>query len=431
MKPRALIAGVVLGGSLVAGGLLMQSGAWREAGAAGASSPAATARLLDEVMSRIGADYIDTLSRDEMLRRSAVGVVKELGDPYSVLLTPERYKQLGETTTGRYPGVGLALDLRDEVVTVIAALIGTPADSAGIVSGDHILAVDGKPTRGLTMEEVQRQLRGVAGTKVKLSVERLGDRRDVTLTRRVIVYHPVQRAQVAGSVGYVQLATFSEDAAAEVRRAVDSLRARGARSLILDLRANPGGLLEQGIEVSDLFLDRGKSIVSTHGRTAEADRVFRDETAQRWADMPMIALVDSGTASASEIVAGALQDNDRAVLVGARTYGKGSAQSVFPVSGGYGLKLTTARWFTPGGRTIARDSTSGGITPDVFVPDTAVKGVPVRTDTLNKMPGEPATRTFRVGARSTWQDPVVVRAVQLLEGAASPAALRSRVPRKK
>src|SRR4051812_22871215 len=177
----------------------MQSGAWREAGAAPAS-----ARLLDEVMSRLGQDYIDSLSRDEMLRRSAIGLVKELEDPYSVLLSPDRYKQLGETTSGRYPGVGMALDMRDEVVTVIAPLSGTPADSAGIRSGDHVIAVDGKTTHGLTMEEVQHQLRGSAGSKVKLTMERGGDRRDITLTRRLIIYHPVQRAEIAGNTGYVQ-----------------------------------------------------------------------------------------------------------------------------------------------------------------------------------------------------------------------------------
>ena len=412
----------------------MQSGAWREAGAAGAADdPPATARLLDEVMSRISADYIDTLSRDEMLHRSAVGLVKELDDPYSVLLNPERYRQLGEATSGRYPGVGLALDMRDEVVTVIAPLSGTPADSAGIASGDHIVAVDGKSTLGLTMEEVQKQLRGSQGTKVKLTVERLGERRDVTLTRRLIVYHPVQRAELAGTTGYIQLATFSEDAAREVRRAVDSLRARGARALILDLRGNPGGLLEQGIEVSDLFLDPGKVIVSTRGRTPDADHEFRDEAPQRWTEMPIVALVDSGTASASEIVAGALQDNDRAVLAGARTYGKGSAQSVFPVDDGYALKLTTARWFTPKGTSIARDSTSGGITPDILVPDTtaAARAIAARADSMRTSSGRAGVGTFRVGARSTWEDPAVVRAVQLLEGVTSPAALRARIPRKK
>ncbi|HJQ18722.1 MAG TPA: S41 family peptidase [Gemmatimonadaceae bacterium] len=411
---RALIAGLILGAGLISGGLLMQSGARNEAVAA-----TATQHLLDQVMARLSQDYIDSLSRDEMLRRSATGLVKELDDPYSVLLTPEQYKQVGETTSGRYPGVGLAVDMRDEVATVIAPLSGTPADSAGIAPGDHILTVDGKTTRGLTMEEVQKQMRGPAGSKVKLSVEHGGDRRDVTLTRRLIVYHPVQRAMISNGVAYVQLATFSEDAATEVGRAVDSLRARGARSLILDLRGNPGGLLEQGIDVSDLFLDAGKTIVSTRGRSAETDREFDDQSAQRWPGMPIIALVDSGTASASEIVAGALHDNGRAVLVGSRTYGKGSAQSVVPISSGYALKLTTARWFTPNGRTISRDSTSGGISPDVFVPDTNAKATP-----------PPPSNTFRVGARSVWEDPVVVRAMQLLDGVTSPAALRARISHK-
>lgn len=376
----------------------MQSGAWQEAGAAPAS-----AQLLDQVMTRLERDYIDSLSRDDMLHRAATGFVKELGDPYSVLLTPDRAKQLDETTSGRYPGVGLALDLRDERVTVIAPLRGTPADSAGIASGDHIVAVNGKTTRGKTMEEVQHELRGRAGTAVTLTVERGGERREVTLTRRMIVYHPVQRTGVSNGIGYVQLATFSEDAARELRRTVDSLRARGARSLILDLRGNPGGLLEQGIEVADLFLDKGQLIVSTRGRTPESDQEFTDEAPQRWPSMPIVTLVDSGTASASEIVAGALQDNGRAALIGSRTYGKGSAQSVFPVTEGYALKLTTARWFTPKGRTIARDSTSardstaGGILPDIVVTDTSA----------------------------------MQRAMRILQGVTTPAELRARLPRRR
>lgn len=351
----------------------MQSGAWQEAGAAPAS-----AQLLDQVMTRIDHDYIDSLSREDMLHRAATGFVKELGDPYSLLLTPDRAKQLDETTSGRYPGVGLALDLRDERVTVIAPLRGTPADSAGIAPGDHIVAVNGEATLGKTMEEVQHELRGKAGTTVTLTVERGGERRDVKLERRMIVYHPVQKTELWDGIGYVQLATFSEDAAAELRRAVDSLRKRGARSLIFDLRGNPGGLLEQGIEVADLFLDKGQPIVSTRGRTPESDQEFRDEAPQPWPTMPIVALVDSGTASASEIVAGALQDDGRAILMGSRTYGKGSAQSVFPVAEGYALKLTTARWFTPKGRSIARDSsaardsTAGGILPDIVVADTSV-----------------------------------------------------------
>jgi len=413
---RAFVAGAVLAAGLVSGGILIQSGAWREASAATGS-----ARLLDQVMARISQDYIDSVSTDDMYRRAASGFVKEIDDPYSTLLTPDRYRRLRESTSGRYAGVGIELDMRGGFVTVIAPLAGTPADSAGIKPGDRIAAVDGKPIIGMTMEDVQQALRGPTGTKVRLTIERGGggggggtDKPTFTLTRRIIVYHPVQRAEVLNSIGFVELATFSERAASELRRTIDSLRARGARSLILDLRENPGGLLEQGISVADLFLDQGQTIASTRGRTPDADHEFEDDTPQLWPAMPIVALVDSGTASAAEIVAGALQDNKRAVLVGSRTYGKGSAQSIFPVAGGRALKLTTARWFTPDGKTIQRDSTTGGIAPDIVVnrEEAAKANAPV---------------VFRIPAL----DPVVQRAVDMLQGVSTPEQLSARVPRQK
>ena len=406
---RAVIAGAVLTAGLVSGGMLIQSGAWREAGAATGS-----ARLLDQVMARIGQDYIDSVSTDDMYRRAASGFVKEIDDPYSTLLTPERFRRLRETTTGRYAGVGIELDMRDGFVTVIAPLAGTPADSAGIKPGDRIATVDGKPIIGLSMEDVQQALRGAAGTKVRLTVERGPDKPSFPLTRRMIVYHPVQRAELVSGTAFVELATFSERAASELRRTIDSLRARGALSLILDLRENPGGLLEQGIAVADLFLNEGETIASTRGRTPDADHEFEDDAPQLWPGMPIVALVDSGTASAAEIVAGALQDNKRAVLVGSRTYGKGSAQSIFPVTGGSALKLTTARWFTPDGKTIQRDSTTGGIVPDVVVnrEEAAKANAPV---------------VFRIPAL----DPVVQRAVDLLHGVSTPEQLSARLPRRK
>ena len=404
---KALIVGVVLSAGLLSGGMLMQSGAWSEA-----SASTATPRLYEQVLARIRSAYIDSISVDEMHRKAAFGLVRELDDAYSSLLTAERANRLRETTTGRYAGIGVEIDMRDGYVTVIAPLAGTPADSAGIQPGDRIVSVDGKATHGLTMEEVQHAMRGPVGSKVRLAVERgTGVDPTFTLTRRIIQYHPVQRVELLpGKVGYVQLATFSQQAARELRAAVDSLRRRGAASLILDLRENPGGLLEQGIEVAELFLERGQTIASTKGRTAEANKSFLDEYRQAWPQMPVVALVDSGTASAAEIVAGALQDNDRAVIVGSPSYGKGSAQSLFPVTEGHALKLTTARWFTPDGRTIERDSTSGGITPDVIVRDTtAMVGAPARNLPLSG-------------------DPVVQRAHQLLQGVSSPEALRARVP---
>jgi carboxyl-terminal processing protease len=404
---KALIVGAVLSAGLLSGGMLMQSGAWSEANAS-----TATPRLYEQVLARIRSAYIDSVSIDDMHRKAAFGLVKDLDDAYSALLTPERARRLRESTTGRYAGIGVEIDMRDGYVTVIAPLAGTPADSAGILPGDRIVSVDGQATHGLTMEEVQQAMRGPLGSKVRLAVERgTGADPTFTLTRRIIEYHPVQRVELLpGNVGYVELATFSQQAARELRGAVDSLRRRGAASVILDLRENPGGLLEQGIEVAELFLDRGQTIASTKGRTTEANSTFLDEYRQAWPQMPIVALVDSGTASAAEIVAGALQDNDRAVIVGSPSYGKGSAQSLFPVTGEHALKLTTARWFTPDGRTIERDSTSGGITPDITVRDTTtVVGAPARRLPLTA-------------------DPVVQRAHQLLQGISSPAALRARVP---
>lgn len=412
---RALIAGAVLGAGLICGGILIQSGAWREADAA-TGSP----RLFEQVVARVRQNFVDSISTDELYRRAATGLVREIEDPYTAMLTPERYRRARESTSGRYPGVGVELDLRDGFVTVIAPLAGTPADSAGVAPGDRISAIDGRPTTGLSMDEVQQALRGPNGTLVRLSIDRGETVSKVfTLRRTQIVFHPVQRAVVAvGGIGYVELATFSEAAANELRRTVDSLRAAGARSLILDLRENPGGLLEQGIAVADLFLNDGQVIASTRGRTVDADQDFRDETPQKWPGLPVIALVDSGSASAAEIVAGALQDHRRAVIVGSPTYGKGSAQSIFPLLGGRALKLTTARWFTPDGRSIERDSVAGGITPDVTV--RREKGV-LRMETH---------AAVAVVYPPSASDPALAHAFRLLDGVATVEGLRKRVPAK-
>ena len=410
---KVVIAGAILGAGLVSGGMLIQSGLWREADA----SPPASARLLDQVMARVQSDWVDTISTDELLRRAASGLVKEVDDPYSSLLTADRLRRLRESTTGRYAGVGLELDIRDGFLMVIAPIAGTPADSAGVKPGDRITSIDGKPTVGWTMEEAQQRMRGPSGSVVKLTLERGTEETTVTLKRREIVFHPVQRsALLPGSVGYVELATFNERAAVEVRRTVDSLRTLGARALILDMRENPGGLLEQGIAVADLFLDQNLTIASTRGRVPESNQEYDDTAPQLWPTTPVVVLVDSGTASAAEIVAGALQDHDRAAVVGWRTYGKGSAQSIFPVAEGRALKLTTARWFTPDGRTIERDSTKGGITPDVEIKQPATRGLPI----------SPATTT-----PDLLSDPAIARALELLQGVTTPAQLRGKVPRSK
>jgi carboxyl-terminal processing protease len=351
MKSRAIVAAAVLSSALVSGGWLVERG-----GRTAPRDAKAQARLFDEVLQHLRRDYVDTLPDSLLYRRAAAGVIEQLHDPHSVFLDPRRLTRLDESTSGHYAGVGLQMDARDSGITVISALPGTPAERAGILTGDRIVEIDGRPTHGLTQEEALRVLRGSPGSAVRLTIERPGvpTRMPFTLTRAEIAVNPVQNALLLrGGVGYVDLTVFSTNAAAELGHAVDSLRKAGARSLVLDLRGDPGGLLDQGVGVADLFLDAGQKIVTTRGRTQDENHTFSDGAPQRFADMPLVVLTDSGTASASEIVAGALQDHDRALVVGTATYGKGSAQRVFRLDDG-AVKLTTALWYTPSGRSINR-----------------------------------------------------------------------------
>src|SRR4029453_376354 len=329
------------------------------------------------------------------------GMLGELHDPHSVFLRADRLARLNESTTGNYGGVGIQIDVRDGWVIVVSPLAGSPAERAGIETGDRIVEVAGKSAKGWTIDETRNTLRGPPGTSVSLVMERAGTKRPVTLVRQEIHRSAVSRSMLLNDgVGFVDLDVFSDSTEKELSRSIDSLSRAGMHSLILDLRANPGGLLTQGVGVSDLFLDKGQEIVSMKGRVREANRDFVDGNPQRWPDLPIVVLVDEYSASASEIVAGALQDHDRAVVIGHTSYGKGSAQTLYPITGGSALKLTTAKWFTPSGRSISKphdaegdddaDTTptpitarekfktdagrtvygGGGITPDVTVGDT-------------------------------------------------------------
>jgi len=246
--------------------------------------------------------------------------------------------------------------VRDGWITIVAPLPGTPAERAGIQPGDRIVSIDGKSTEGWTPDDARGSIRGKTGSSVVLEIERPGvaARIPFTLARGEIRVHSVRHVSMIGEgVGYVDLTIFSDSSADELRDAVKQLRAQGMKTLVLDLRANPGGLLEQGIQIADLFLDSGMPIVSVRGRSAA--QAYADREKQQWPDLKLIALVDEHSASASEIVAGALQDHDRAAILGTTSYGKGSAQSVFRLDdSASALKLTTARWFTPSGRSIQK-----------------------------------------------------------------------------
>ncbi|HEY0969882.1 MAG TPA: S41 family peptidase [Gemmatimonadales bacterium] len=351
MRSRAIVVGAVLGVSVVSGGWLVRSGL------TGAFSTSAGARLFDQVLEHVARDYVDSLPVGELYQHAVSGMLEQLDDPNSVYLSEERLSRLDEQTSGNYTGLGLQFDVRGGWITVIAARRNSPAERAGISTGDRILEIDGSSTAGLTPDEAVRAMRGEPGTTVRLTVERAADGQRVPLVLRRSEIHvgSVSRtAMLPGDVGYVDLNVFGDSSAAEVAAAVDSLRARSARGLILDLRRNPGGLLAQGVAVADLFLDEGRKILEMKGRTPEANAVYADQAPQRWRDLPVVVLVNEGTASAAEIVAGALQDHDRAVVVGRTSFGKGSAQSLFRLDAGGALKLTTARWYTPLGRAIGR-----------------------------------------------------------------------------
>lgn len=393
MRSRGLFAAAVLSSALVSGGWLVERGL-SGAGTAGRER----ARLLEQVIQHVSRDYVDTLTDSTLYARAAEGLVDELHDPHSTYLSPKLLASLSERTSGRYVGVGAQIDIRDGWMTVISPLPGGPAHDAGMQSGDRIVEVDGKPVHGLSLEEAQKTLRGAPGSVVRLTIERpaVAARLKFAITRREIRVRSVQHAtMLPGGVGYVALTIFSEASAPDLRRAIDSLRAAGMHTLLFDLRGDPGGLLDQGVRIADLFLNSGQRIVSMRGRTPDATQTFDDHAAQPWPDLPVAVLVDSNTASAAEIVAGALQDHDRAVVLGTPTYGKGSAQNVFRVGSG-AVKLTTALWYTPSGRSINRRHPSlddgsadtlaklppptyktdagrtvlggGGITPDVAIP---------------------------------------------------------------
>jgi carboxyl-terminal processing protease len=313
------------------------------------------ARLFESVMKRVQKNWVDSISTDEMYRKAAIGVVMELGDPSSSYLPPERLKRLREVTSGSYRGVGLSVDLREGWIVVIQPRLGSPAEHAGIRAGDRLVELNGQSMQGWTVEEARDALRGPLGSQLKLTVQRGGVKIPFALGRSDIHVSSVQRAQMLPQkVGYFALSTFSDSTAIEVASIVDSLVKAGARALVFDLRGNPGGLLSQGVAVSDMFLGVGKKIVSTRGRTAGTTTDFMSKDPQRWPTLPIVVLVNSGTASAAEIVAGALQDHDRALVIGRSSYGKGSAQQVIALDNGGAIRITNAFWYTPVGRTISR-----------------------------------------------------------------------------
>jgi len=351
MKQRWGVIGMVALISFFSGGWLLQRGA------ASDGNVYQQARLFDDVLGHVNTYFVDSIGETDLYQKATRGMLEQLMDPYSVLLTGDDYKALTEQTSGNYAGLGIQIDVRDGWITVVAPLPETPAERAGIETGDQIIEVDGKSTEGWKNDQAVKALRGEAGSKIAITIRRGGiaDPIKYRLTRAQIHMRSVPPGTMFdGGVGYISLNPVSETSAEELRQEIAGMKGKGMKSLIMDLRGNPGGLLDQGVKVADLFLDTRQEIVSTRGRARGSTKEFMDEARQAWPDLPIVVLVNDGTASAAEIIAGALQDHDRAVVVGAPTFGKGLVQTLFPLGEGVALKLTTARWFTPSGRTIQR-----------------------------------------------------------------------------
>ena len=315
-----------------------------------------------EVLQRVQDNYVDPVKPATAVTGAIEGMLKDL-DPYSQYLDENEYSGLQSITQGKFSGIGVVVGVRDEYPTVISPIEGSPAWEAGIHSGDVIVKVEATSTAGLGVEGVAKLLRGPEGTPVTLSIAREGEQgeQSYTITRREIVTRSVPYAFMAGKdLGYVRLASFSEKSGAEMRDALARLRSEGARRFVLDLRMNPGGLLDQAVDVAEQFLPKGSMVVYTRGRARNQDQRFYAGNAVGDVKSPLVVLIDQGSASAAEIVAGSLQDLDRALIVGRTSFGKGSVQSVYPLRGKTTAnKLTTALYYTPSGRSIHRPRHAG------------------------------------------------------------------------
>lgn len=309
---------------------------------------------LNKVLSEVNRKYVENVDPTE-LTNAALDGIRNILDPHTTVFTPKDYEGLKVSMEGKFGGVGITISMRDNYLTVISPLSGTPAFKLGIRAGDRIRKIEGKDTKGLTLDEAVEQLRGKVGTNVTIAIEREGvpDLMDFTITRAEIIVHAVPYyGMVSKDIGYIKLATFSDKTTSDVANALVNLQKQGMKKIILDMRYNPGGLLNQAIEISELFLKRGNVIVSTRGRTQKTESHARKDGIVKQ-DVPMVVLLNQGSASAAEIVSGALQDWDRALIIGKTSFGKGSVQTIFPLDNqGNALKLTTAFYYLPFGRCI-------------------------------------------------------------------------------
>jgi carboxyl-terminal processing protease len=317
------------------------------------------------ILSIVKKNYVEEVETKNLVNGAINGMLNSL-DPHSAYLTPELYKDLQMDTQGRFGGLGIEITVKGGVLTVVSPIEDTPAFKAGIKPGDMIFKIEDEFTKDMTLVDAVKKMRGPKGTKINLSIKREGvpELIDFTLMRDTIRVQSVRSRVLESGYGYIRLAQFQERSDRDVQKALEKLAAEksGLKGLVLDLRNNPGGLLTQAVRIADLFLDSGL-IVYTEGRIESQKQKYFAQKDGSWIDFPMVVLVNGGSASASEIVAGALQDHKRAVVLGTKTFGKGSVQTILPLDDNSALRLTTARYFTPSGRSIQ----ATGIVPDIVV----------------------------------------------------------------
>jgi carboxyl-terminal processing protease len=384
-------------------------------------SPYPSLELFSYVMEKVRKDYVDgqRLGYQDLVYGALKGMLNTL-DPHSEFMEPSKYKELQNDTQGAFGGLGIVVSMKDNFVTVVAPMDNSPGFKAGVLSGDRIVRIDGKSTEKMSLQDAVKTLRGEPGTEVQLTILRPGSNqvKEFKLTRSTINVDMVKDINGKkefplgeNKIGYVRLVQFGEKTSDDLERALSSLKRQGMQALVLDLRWNPGGLLDQAVDVCEKFLPRGQLVVTTEGRnSAQNSARYANGHGDELKNMPIVVLVNLGSASASEIVAGCLQDLKRGIILGDKTFGKGSVQSILPLQDGSALRLTTAKYYTPSHRVIHEE----GITPDILVPVTEEEDRDIQ---LQRVPGGPESLNEKDRERvANAHDPQLERAMDLLKG---------------
>ena len=323
-----------------------------------------TLKIFTEALSYVESNYVEEVEAEKIIHGAIKGMLRTL-DPHSSFMPADVYREMQVETEGRFGGLGIEITMRDDVLTVVSPIEGTPAFRAGVEPGDQIIKVNGESTKEMSLVDAVKKLRGPEGSSVTISIFRQGftEPKDFTLSRAVIQIKSVRWTKLQDDIGYVKLRSFHKTTEEELEAALQDLGEQHIKTLVLDLRNNPGGLLEQAIAVANVFLDGGQLIVYTKGRLPNQNMKGFSKSDGFHVSYPMVVIINGGSASASEIVAGALQDLHRATVIGTQSFGKGSVQTIIPLSDGSGLRLTTAKYYTPKGGEIH----GKGITPDIVV----------------------------------------------------------------